>query len=154
MINLNNKLQSQNPIFDNSLDHLPTNLTHRDVLTKYEKIPTFIFQESSDASHEIAREISNLIRSKQAEGQKCVLGMPTGSTQLGIYAELVRMHLEEGLSFRNVLTFNLDEYYPLSSHSIHSYHQYMRLNLFNHVDILPENIHIPNGTILLEEVHD
>ncbi len=154
MINLNNKLQSQNPIFDNSLDHLPTNLTHRDVLTKYEKIPTFIFQESSDASHEIAREISNLIRAKQAEGQNCVLGMPTGSTQLGIYAELVRMHLEEGLSFRNVVTFNLDEYYPLSSHSIHSYHQYMRLNLFNHVDMLPENIHIPDGTILLEEVHD
>ena len=154
MINLNIKLQSQNPIFDNSLDHLPTNLTHRDVLTKYEKIPTFIFQESSDASHEIAREISNLIRSKQAGGQNCVLGMPTGSTQLGIYAELVRMHLEEGLSFRNVVTFNLDEYYPLSSHSIHSYHQYMRLNLFNHVDMLPENIHIPDGTILLEEVHD
>ncbi len=154
MINLNNKLQSQNPIFDHSLDHLPTNLTHRDVLTKYEKIPTFIFQESSDASVEVAREIAELIISKQKEGKNCVLGLPTGSTQLGIYAELVRMHQEEGLSFRNVITFNLDEYYPLSPHSIHSYHQYMRLNLFNHIDILPENIHIPDGTILLEEVHD
>lgn len=154
MINLNNKLQSQNPIFDNSLDYLPTNLTHRDVLTKYEKIPTFIYQESLDASVEIAREIADLILAKQQAGQNCVLGMPTGSTQLGIYSELVRLHKEEGISFRNVVTFNLDEYYPLSSHSIHSYHQYMRLNLFNHVDILPENIHIPDGTIMLHEVHD
>ena len=154
MINLNVKLQSQNPIFDHSLDHLPTNLTHRDVLTKYEKMPTFIYQESSDASLEVAREVSNLIISKQNEGTNCVLGLATGSTQLGIYAELVRMHKEEGLSFRNVITFNLDEYYPLSSHSIHSYHQNMRLNLFNHVDILHENIHIPDGTILLDEVHD
>ena len=154
MINLNRKLQSQNPIFDHSLDHLPTNLTHRDVLTKYEKIPTFIYQESSDASYEVAKEVAELILSKQEKGEKCVLGLPTGSTQLGIYAELVRMHKEEGLSFRNVITFNLDEYYPLSSHSIHSYHHYMRLHFFNHVDILPENIHIPDGTILLEEVHD
>lgn len=154
MINLNNRLQSQNPIFDHSLDHLPTNLTQRDFLTKYEKIPTFIYQESSDASLEVAREVSNLIISKQNEGKNCVLGLATGSTQLGIYAELVRMHLEEGLSFRNVITFNLDEYYPLSSHSIHSYHQYMRVNLFNHIDIQHENIHIPDGTILLEEAHN
>jgi glucosamine-6-phosphate deaminase len=154
VINLNNKLQSQNPIFDHSLDHLPTNLTHRDVLTKYEKIPTFIFQESSVASAAVAREVADLIISKQKEGKNCVLGLATGSTQLGIYSELVRLHREEGLSFRNVITFNVDEYYPLSSHSIHSYHQYMRNNLFNHVDILHENIHIPDGTILMEEVHD
>jgi len=154
VINLNNKLQSQNPIFDHSLDHLPTNLIHRDFLTKYEKVPTFIYQESSDASIFVAREVANLIISKQEEGKKCILGLATGSTQLGIYAELVRLHKEEGLSFRNVTTFNLDEYYPLSSLSIHSYHQYMRLNLFNHVDILPENIFIPDGTIMLEEVHE
>lgn len=133
---------------------MPTNQTHRDVLTKYEKIPTFIFEESSDASAEVAREISNLIIARQKEGKNCVLGLPTGSTQLGIYAELVRMHREEGLSFRNVVTFNLDEYYPLSSHAVNSYHYYMRVNLFNHVDILPGNIHIPDGTILLDEVHD
>jgi glucosamine-6-phosphate deaminase len=154
VINLNNKLQSQNPIFDHSLDHLPTNLTHRDVLTKYEKVPTFIYQESSDASIAVAREVADLILSRQKEDRTCVLGLATGSTQLGIYAELVRLHKEEGLSFRNVITFNLDEYYPLSSHSIHSYHHYMRLNLFNLVDILPANIHIPDGTILMDEVHD
>ena len=154
MINLNNKLQSINPIFDHSLDHFPTNLTRRDVLTKYEKIPTFIYQESSDASIEVAREVADLIISKQLEGKNCVLGLATGSTQLGIFAELVRIHKEEGLSFQNVITFNLDEYYPLSSHSIHSYHYYMRLNLFNHVDIPPKNIHIPDGTIMMDEVHD
>ena len=154
MINLNNKLQSQNPIFDHSLDHLPTNLTHRDFLTKYEKIPTFIYQESSEASIVVAREVANLIVCKQKEGINCVLGLATGSTQVGIYAELVRIHREEGLSFRNVITFNLDEFYPLSSQSIHSYHHYMRHNLFNHVDILQQNIYIPDGTILLEEVHN
>ncbi len=153
-MNLNNKLQSTNPIFDHGVEFLPTNLTHRDVLTKYEKVPTYIYPESVDASNAVAQEIAELIVAKQKEGKNCVLGLPTGSTQLGIYQELVRMHKEEGLSFRNVITFNLDEYYPLSPHSIHSYHQYMRTQLFNHIDILPENIHIPDGTIILETVHD
>ncbi len=153
-MNISNKLQSNNPIFDHGVEFLPTNLTHRDVLTKYEKVPTYIFPDSYDASVSVAKEIAALIIEKQKIKQNCVLGLPTGSTQLGIYHELVRMHKEEGLSFKNVITFNLDEYYPLSAHSIHSYHQYMRVNLFNHIDILPENIHIPDGTIILETVHD
>lgn len=148
------KLQSNNPTFDNYLSCLPTNLTHRDMLTKYEKIPTYIYSESSEASVAVAAEIAGLILDKQTRGEKCVLGLPTGSTQIGIYAELVRLHKEEGLSFKNVITFNLDEYYPISPFSLQSYHQYMRIHLFNHIDILPENIHIPDGTIILETVHD
>jgi len=124
------------------------------MLTKYEKIPTYIYSESSEASVAVAAEIAELIREKQKKGEKCVLGLPTGSTQIGIYAELVRLHKQEGLSFKNVITFNLDEYYPISSHSLQSYHQYMRTHLFNHIDILPNNIHIPDGTIILETVHD
>lgn len=148
------KLQSNNPIFDTSSSFLPTNLTHRDMLTKYEKIPTYIYSESSEAAIVVATEIANLIIEKQKKGEMCVLGLPTGSTQIGIYAELVRLHQQEGLSFKNVIAFNIDEYYPLSSHSFQSYHYYMRSHLFNHIDILAENIHIPDGTIILETVHE
>ena len=153
-MDLSVKLQSNNPIFDTSLSFLPTSLTHRDMLTKYEKIPTYIYSESSEASEAVASEIAELIREKQKKGEKCVLGLATGSTQIGIYAELVRLHQEEGLSFKNVITFNIDEYYPISSHSFQSYHHYMRTHLFNHIDINPKNIHIPDGTIVLETVHD
>ena len=153
-MDLSVKLQSSNPIFDNYLSCLPTNLTHRDMLTKYEKIPTYIYAESSEASIVVATEIAGVILEKQKKGEKCVLGLPTGSTQIGIYAELVRLHREEGLSFKNVITFNLDEYYPISSLSLQSYHHFMRTHLFNHIDILPENVNIPDGTIILDSVHD
>ena len=148
------KLKSNNPVFDRYLGYSTRSLTQLDMLTKYERIPTVIYTESSEASIVVASEIAEMIRSKQAQGEKCVLGLPTGSTQIGIYAELVRLHREQGLSFKNVITFNLDEYYPISSRSIHSYHQYMRMHLFNHIDIPPENINIPDGTIILETVHD
>ena len=153
-MDLSLKLQSNNPIFDSYLGYSTTSLTHLDMLTKYERIPTHIYSESSEASLAVASEIAELIKSKQEKGKKCVLGLPTGSTQIGIYAELVRMHMEEGLSFKNVITFNLDEYYPISPLSIHSYHQYMRIHLFNHLDIPHENINIPDGTMILETVHD
>ena len=153
-MDLSVKLQSNNPVFDSSLSFLPTSLTHRDMLTKYEKIPTYIYSESAEAAVAVASEIAALIRLKQKNGEQCVIGLPTGSTQIGIYAELVRLHKEEGLSFKNVISFNIDEYYPISSHSFQSYHQYMQTHLFNHIDILPENIHIPDGTMILETVHD
>ncbi len=153
-MDLTSKLQSNNPIFDNYLSCLPTNLTHRDMLTKYEKIPTYIYSESIEASIVVAAEIAELIREKQRKGQNFVIGLSTGSTQIRIYAELVRHHKEEGLSFKNVITFSLDEYYPMSSHSLKSYHQYIKTHLLNHIDILPQNIHIPDGTIILETVHD
>jgi glucosamine-6-phosphate deaminase len=153
-MDLSAKLQSNNPIFDGYQSFLPTNLTHRDMLIKYEKIPTYIYPESSQASVAVAAEIADMIRGKQINGENCVLALPTGSTQIEIYAELVRLHQEEGLSFKNVVTFNVDEYYPIYSHSLQSYHQYMRTHLFNFIDIPPQNIHIPDGTIILESVHD
>jgi glucosamine-6-phosphate deaminase len=81
-----------------------------------------------------------------------VLGLATGSTPIGVYRELIRLHKEDGLSFRNVVTFNLDEYYPMSPESIHSYHRYMWENLFDHVDVLRSNIHIPRGDIPRDEI--
>ena len=76
-----------------------------------------------------------------------MLGLATGSTPIGVYRELIRMHRDEGLSFANVVTFNLDEYYPMPKESIHSYHRFMWENLFSHIDIKPENVHIPPGDV-------
>src|SRR5213076_721638 len=85
-------------------------------------------------------------------GGPAVLGLATGSTPIGIYRELIKMHREEGLDFSDVVTFNLDEYYPMKPESIHSYHRFMRENLFNHINVRPENIHIPRGDVPRDDV--
>lgn len=121
--------------------------------TRFEKIHNVIFNNSLEASKLVAQEIAELIKSKQAENKPCVLGLATGSSPIKVYEELVRMHKEEGLSFSNVISFNLDEYYPMQKEDIQSYHYFMHAHLFNHVDILPENINIPNGTVDTENVY-
>ena len=100
----------------------------------------------------VATEIADLIRQRAGEGRPCVLGLATGSTPVGVYAELVRMHREEGLSFQNVITFNLDEYFPMQPESLQSYVRFMNEHLFDHVDVDPANVHVPNGTIGREQV--
>ncbi len=117
-----------------------------------ERIPTEIFPNSGQASQHVAQAVADLIRERQEQGRPCVLGLATGSTPTGIYAELVRMHQEEGLSFRNVITFNLDEYYPMQPDELQSYVRFMNEHLFDHIDIPRENIHIPDGTLPLEDV--
>ena len=107
-----------------------------------------------DVAKTVADEIAELIRQKQKEGKPAVLGLATGSTPTGVYAELVRMHKEEDLSFKNVITFNLDEYYPMNPHSLQSYVQFMHAHLFDQIDILPENIHIPDGMIARDQIVD
>jgi len=123
-----------------------------DLSDSFEKIPVKIFPDPKQGSLAVAREIAALIRTKQEQKQSCVLGLATGSTPKTLYAELVRMHKEEGLSFKNVITFNLDEYYPIETDALQSYNRFMKTNLFDHVDIKPENIHIPNGEIKKEEI--
>ncbi len=120
--------------------------------TRFEKIPTRIFADPAEASKTVARRIAELIRQKQREGSSCVLGLATGSTPVTVYAELVRLHREEGLSFQNVVTFNLDEYYPMQPDALQSYVRFMHEHLFDHIDIPPESIHIPDGTIPREQV--
>src|SRR5688500_3394719 len=117
-----------------------------------ERIPVQIVAEYEDIDRTVADQISALIRTRRAAGERAVLGLATGSTPIGIYRELIRMHREEGLDFANVVTFNLDEYYPMSPDSIHSYHRYMRENFFDHVNIPAANIHIPLGDIPREQV--
>jgi glucosamine-6-phosphate deaminase len=122
------------------------------MVDSFEKIPVRIYPDLKEGSKFAAKEIADLIRSKQAAGQPCVLGLATGSTPRSTYAELVRMHKEEGLSFRNVISFNLDEYYPIDNDALQSYNRFMHVHLFDHIDIDPKNIHIPNGEIPKEEV--
>lgn len=122
------------------------------MVDSFEKIPVRIYPDLKEGSKFAAREIADLIRSKQAAGQPCVLGLATGSTPRSMYAELVRMHKEEGLSFKNVITFNLDEYYPIENDALQSYNRFMHTHLFDHVDIDPKNIHIPNGETPKESI--
>jgi glucosamine-6-phosphate deaminase len=117
-----------------------------------ERIRTVVVEEHDDIARLVASRIATLIREKEAGGEPAVLGLATGSTPIGVYRELIRMHRDEGLSFADVVTFNLDEYYPMRSDSIHSYHRFMWENLFAHVDIKAENVHIPRGDTPLEDI--
>ncbi|WP_345947586.1 glucosamine-6-phosphate deaminase [Mucilaginibacter sp. PAMB04274] len=120
--------------------------------TRYEKLPVTIYDHAATASIAVAHRIANLIKAKQAKGELTVLGLATGVTPIKVYAELVRLHREDGLSFKDVITFNLDEYYPMQPHAEQSYVTFMNENLFNHIDIDPVNIHIPNGTLPKEDI--
>ena len=117
-----------------------------------EHIPVTVYSSSTQASRAVAQEIAALIGLKAARGEKTVLGLATGSTPTGVYNELVRLHRQEGLSFRNVVTFNLDEYWPMNPDDLQSYRRFMNEHLFDHIDILPENAHVPDGTVPLEKV--
>ncbi len=117
------------------------------MVDSFEKIEVKIYPTAVDGSIYAAQQIAQLIQQKAAKGEMVVLGMATGSTPIKMYAELVRMHKEEGLSFKNVITFNLDEYYPIDKDAYQSYWSFMHRNLFNHIDIDPNNIHLPNGNV-------
>ncbi|WP_149208254.1 glucosamine-6-phosphate deaminase [Flavobacterium johnsoniae] len=120
--------------------------------TRFEKIHNVIFDSSKEASILVAQEIANIIQRKEELNEPCVLGLATGSSPIKVYEELVRLHKEEGLSFANVVTFNLDEYYPMDKNDIQSYWYFMHEHLFNHVNIPPQNINIPDGSISNEDL--
>lgn len=119
---------------------------------RFEKLPTTIYSDAREGSLAVAIAIADLIRKKASRQENAVLGLATGSTPTQVYNELVRLHKEEGLSFQNVVTFNLDEYFPMFPDSLQSYVRFMNEYLFDHIDIKRENVHIPDGTIPIEEV--
>jgi glucosamine-6-phosphate deaminase len=123
-----------------------------DLTDSLEKIPVKIFPNSNDGSAFVANQIAELIRQKEKEGKQPVIGLATGSSPKTLYAELVRMHKQEGLSFKNVITFNLDQYYPMDKDALQSYHYFMRKNLFEQTDIDPSNYHLPDGMITKDDV--
>lgn len=123
------------------------------VTIQTEKIPTKIFTTAEEGSIYVANQIALRIREAADAKKPFVLGLATGSTPTRVYEELVRIH-QAGLSFRHVITFNLDEYYPMHPDSLQSYVRFMNEHLFDHIDILPENINIPNGLVRKEDVAD
>lgn len=112
-----------------------------------ERISTEIFATADEAARQLAGQIAALIRSNDAAGKPTVLGLATGSTPVRLYRQLIRLHQEEKLSLKNVITFNLDEYYGLPRTHPESYWRFMHEQLFNHIDIPAENIHVPDGTV-------
>jgi glucosamine-6-phosphate deaminase len=121
-------------------------------VTNKERVPVIVVDEYDDIARLIADSIATLIRTNNEQGKNTVLGLATGSTPIGIYRELIRLHRNEGLDFSNVITFNLDEYYPMQPDSIHSYVRYMWENFFDHINIKKENVHIPHGDLPRDQV--
>src|ERR1700726_413908 len=113
------------------------------------KIPTLVFPTSTQASRHLALMIESLIRQNNSANRPTVLGLATGSTPVGLYRELIRLHKEASLDFSRVITFNLDEYLPMTATDSHSYHRWMEETFFNHVNLNPKNIHLPDGTTAL-----
>ncbi|ATL49557.1 glucosamine-6-phosphate deaminase [Chitinophaga caeni] len=129
-------------------------INHQEIelIDSFEQIAVEIHPAAKEGSQAVAQQIAALIREKQAANEPCVLGLATGSTPKYLYTELVRLHKEEGLSFKNVVTFNLDEYYPIEPDALQSYNRFMKEHLFNHVDIPEGNYHIPDGTVPKEKI--
>ncbi|MEJ5148088.1 glucosamine-6-phosphate deaminase [Sphingobacterium sp. MYb388] len=121
--------------------------------TRFEKVPVSVYPDPSTASKVVAKRIADIIRKKQENGENAILGLATGATPIKVYAELIRLHKEEGLSFKNVITFNLDEYYPMQPDAAQSYVTFMNKNLFDHVDIERTNVNIPDGTLAVDAIN-
>src|SRR3954465_872723 len=118
------------------------------------KVPTLVFPTSGQAARHVALMIESLIRQNNSAGRPTVLGLPTGSTPVGLYRELIRLHRETGLDFSRVVTFNLDAYYPMQGADPHGSRRWMHETLFQHINVRPENIHIPDGTIPAGDVEE
>jgi glucosamine-6-phosphate deaminase len=125
------------PIYRGPLPHVTT----------VERLPVTVYDQPADASRAVAREIADLVQQRAAAGKTTVLGLATGSTPVGVYDELIRLHREEGVSFKTVVTFNLDEYWPMQPDALQSYRRFMQEHLFDHLDIPADAIHIPDGTL-------
>ena len=125
----------------------PENAFERSVLTRFEKIPTDIYESVDEGAHQIATEIAFTIREKQKAGRFCVMALPGGNSPRSIFDELVRMHREEALSFRNVIVFTLYEYYPLAPDAVNSNLKTLQTMFLDQVDINKQNIFSPDSTI-------
>ncbi len=111
------------------------------------RLRTVVVEDHAELARQVARRIADLVTERNRAGRPTVLGLATGSTPIGVYRELIRLHREEGLSFRRVVTFNLDEYYPMAPGSVHSYHRFMWENFFDTIDVERGNVHIPRGDL-------
>src|SRR5438105_435328 len=115
-------------------------------------LPTHVFESSDDVAQHVAQTVAGIIRERSAQAQQAVLGLPTGSTPVGLYRELVRMHREESLDFSHVVVFVLNEFYGVQPDQVQSHRRWMREHLLDHVNVPPANVHIPDGTLPLADV--
>ncbi len=122
-------------------------MENQTIIWQQTKVATQIFEAPEEGAKYVAAKVADFIRKRNSEGHSTVLGLATGNTPIPLYRELIRLHQEEGLSFKNVISFNLDEYYPISPEDPNSYHSFMFRNLFSHIDIDKANVHIPVGTL-------
>src|SRR6266446_9203826 len=132
-------------------------MTNPDMASRYvpgAKSPTLVFPSSHQASRHVALMIESLIRQNNSAGRPTVLGLATGSTPVGLYRELIRRHKEAGLDFSRVITFNLDEYFPMSPTDQQSYRRWMQETFFDHVNIPSDHINVPDGMIESSETDD
>jgi glucosamine-6-phosphate deaminase len=132
----------------------PENAFEKSVLTRFEKIPTDIYDSVDEGSQHVALEIAQTIRNKQKDGHYCVLALPGGNSPRNVYMELVRMHQKEGLSFSNVVVFNMYEYYPLADDAVNSNLNFLKEMLLDHVDIDKQNIFSPKGTMAKNDIYE
>ncbi|MEG2755265.1 MAG: 6-phosphogluconolactonase, partial [Mucinivorans sp.] len=123
-----------------------------DIVSRFERIPTNIHLTADQGSNYVAAQIAQTIRAKESAGEKCVLALSSGKSPVGVYRELVRMHNDEKLSFKNVVVFTIFEYYPIAQDERQSYTHLLSEELFSHVDILPENIHLLRGDVSQGEI--
>ncbi|TAJ11385.1 glucosamine-6-phosphate deaminase [Marinilabiliaceae bacterium JC017] len=126
----------------------------RSLITKEENITTKIFGSSTEGSKVVADEIASLIKSKEQEGKQCVLGLAVGSAPSEVYDELIRLHKEEGLSFKNVVVFGVMEYYPIAHDALQSFNRNIREKFFKHLDLPEENFHYLDSTVPQEKIYD
>ncbi len=133
---------------------MPQSVERTSHYVPYTKVPTLVFPTSAQAARHVALMIESLIRQNNSAGRPTVLGLPTGSTPVGLYRELIRLHKEASLDFSRVITFNLDEYYPMKPDDAQSYRRWMQENLFNHVNIPPQSINVPDGTVSAADVEE
>jgi glucosamine-6-phosphate deaminase len=146
---------SKKPKLNTNLSKLNTpNNSDKKSFLRYEKIPTIIYNDSLSASKSVANEVASIIKIKQLRNEKCLIGLATGSTMVAFYEELVRLHKKEKLSFVNVHTFNIDEFYPMDPNSIQSYSKFMYEHFFDLIDIDKANINIPDGSLPKEKVNE
>jgi glucosamine-6-phosphate deaminase len=117
-----------------------------------ERIPTVVADEYDELARRIAGRMAEVIRDRNRAGRHAVLGLATGSTPIGIYRELIRLHREDGLDCSRVVTFNLDEYYPMAPDSLHGYRRFMWENFLEHVNVDPRHVHIPRGDLPRHEI--
>jgi glucosamine-6-phosphate deaminase len=117
-----------------------------------ERLQVEVAETYEELASDIAGRIAELIREHNAAGRDTVLGLATGSTPIGVYRELIRLHRDEGVDWSRVVTFNLDEYYPMEPGSLHSYHRFMWENLLDHVNVDRRRVHIPRGDLPRSEV--